>query len=72
MLLIATAALIAAAPADAPAGATVQARASVRILSAVRLKLDEEQQSADGIPEARQTSIRTDAGPQPAKLIEFE
>jgi hypothetical protein len=71
MLLIATAALVAAAPAPAQGGAVAQARATVRILSAAKVRMGEEQ-ADPGLPQARQTTVRTGAGPQPAKLIEFE
>jgi hypothetical protein len=72
MLLMATAALL-AAPADAgptPGAVVVQARATVRIVSGVRLRLSEAQ--GGDIPPPRDATIRTDAGQQPAKLIEFQ
>jgi hypothetical protein len=71
MLLLATAALLAASPSPATAGATVQARATVRIVSAVRLKFGGSD-SGSGNPPPREAIVRTEAGPQRAKLIEFE
>jgi hypothetical protein len=71
MLLLATAALLAASPTQAPAGARVQAHATVRIVSAVRLKFDGSD-SESGNPPPREAIVRTEAGPQRVKLIEFE
>ena len=73
MIGIAAAALLAAAPQGGPAqpSTVAQAQATVRIVSGVRLTL---QQSGNGneVPKARSATIRTSEGPQPAKLIEFE
>ncbi len=74
MIPLLAAAIAASSPQSAsPAstGAVVQARATVRIVSAARLDWRKERQSAD-IPPARMTTIQTNDGPQPAKLIEFE
>ena len=73
MLLLATAALLASAgdAAPKPGAVVVQARATVRIVSGVRLRLGEQQASGD-LPPLRDATIRTDAGAQPAKLIEFQ
>jgi len=73
MLLIA-AAIASALPLDASspsARPVVQARATVRIVSAVRIQWDQ-QASGGEIPQARETVVQTTQGPQPAKLIEFE
>jgi hypothetical protein len=71
MLLLA-ATIAASAPqllprAVAPA---VQARATVRIVSGVRLSLGKER-SRDGFV-ARDTTVRTAGSVEPARLIEFE
>ena len=73
MMLIASAAAVLAASADVPRrpAPTVQARATVRILSGVRLKLGEDSARRDG-PAVRDATVRTTDGRQPAKLIEFE
>ena len=73
MIGIAAAALLAATPQGGPAqpSVVVQAQATVRILSGVRLKLQQSDGDA-GAPKARSATIRTSDGAQPAKLIEFE
>ena len=74
MLLLAAAAIASALPQNAPGASAppvVQARATVRIVSGVRIQW-ERQASAGDIPPARTTVVQTVNGPQPAKLIEFE
>ena len=67
MFLLAAAAL-ATAP---PPAATAQATATIRIVTAVRLKLDAAQNP--GAPTARDAVLRLgDGTTQPAKLIEFQ
>ena len=70
---IAAAVLLAAAPQDGPAQPSVvaKAQATVRIVSGVRLTLQQSGNAAD-VPKVRSATIRTSEGPQPAKLIEFE
>ncbi len=73
MILIAAAAIAASTPTAAPVrspAAVVQARASVRIISGVRLRLDG-QPNRDA-PAARETVIRTGGTARPVRLIEFE
>jgi hypothetical protein len=78
MFWLAAAAAIAAytpVPQAASAGwratASVQARATVRILSGVRLKLDSP--TNPGAPAAHNSMfVASDGSRQPAKLIEFE
>jgi len=70
MLLLAAAAL-AVSPPPRPAAAAAQATATIRVISAVRLKLDGSP-NADA-PAARPTVLRfADGTHQPAKLIEFQ
>ena len=72
MLWIAAVATAVSAPESAPrpsVAAAVQARATVRIVHGTRIRF--EQPGADA-PRLRTARIRTDAGPQPARLIEFE
>ena len=73
MIGIAAAALLAAAPQGgrAQSSAVVQARATVRIFSGTRLKLAEADTGRD-TPRVHNATIRTNDGPQAAKLIEFE
>ena len=74
MFLLAAAAIAVSSPqnaASAPTSAVAQARATVRIISAARLRWSEGRQTSD-VPAARTTTIQTVSGPQPAKLIEFE
>ena len=70
MLLLA-AAVIAAAPVQSRTSATVQATATIRIISAVVLKLDGSA-NADA-PAARETLVRAaDGSLRPLKVIEFQ
>jgi hypothetical protein len=70
--LLASAALVASAPADrGPTSAAVQARATVRIISGVRLKLDSPT-NPDAPPAHDGVVVATDGSRQPARLIEFE
>ena len=70
MVLIVAAALAASSP-PAVAPATVQATATVRIVAAVRLKLDAPKNL--GAPDGHDAVLRlSDGSAQPAKLIEFE
>ncbi len=70
MLLIA-AALVTAAPHTGVQPAVRQPRASVRIVSGMRLKLSDGPAAPD-VPSLRTRTIRTAEGSRPAKLIEFE
>ena len=70
MLQMAAAAIVAFTP-HGGAEPLAQARVTVRIVSAARLHLDKDGRSPEG-PAARAAFIRTDAGRQPAMLIEFE
>jgi hypothetical protein len=72
MLWLAAATAIASSPTPhGPTGAAVQARATVRILSGVRLKLDSP--TNEGAPTAHDGVFTDrDGNRQPAKLIEFE
>jgi hypothetical protein len=70
MLLLA-AALVASAPQNVVhGGQVVQARATVRILSGVRLHWGERRPG--DAPRVRATVIQTTTGLQQARLIEFE
>jgi len=70
MVLIAAATLVAATPQARPF-AVAQATATIRVVSAVRLKLDAPT-NADA-PRSRDSLVRTiDGSTQPAKLIEFQ
>jgi hypothetical protein len=70
--LVASVALMASAPADrGPTAAAVQARATVRIISGVRLKLDSPT-NPDAPPAHDAVVVATDGSRQPARLIEFE
>ena len=70
MLLIAAAALATATPQPA-APADAQATATIRVLAAVRLKLDGS--ANPGAPPARDALVRTTEGTRlTAKLIEFQ
>ena len=71
MLWLASAAL--AASASAPQGTasvTAQARATVRIVSAVTLKMTGEPNAA--APRPRMATVRTEGEPRRVRLIEFE
>ena len=72
MLWFAAAAAIAAPTpsANVPAPVAAQARATVRIISGVRLKLDSPT-NADA-PPAHDSVVTTNGTEQPARLIEFQ
>jgi hypothetical protein len=71
MVLLAVATLVAATPQSRPIAAVAQATATIRVVSAVRLKLDAPT-NADA-PRSRDSVVRTtDGSTQPAKLIEFQ
>jgi len=71
MLLLASAMLSSTALQPHPSGATVQATATIRVLSAVQLKLDGS--SNPGAPPLRDSVIKApDGTSRPAKLIEFQ
>lgn len=74
MLLFAAAAAAALATPPqmhSPAAATAQATATIRIIAAVRLKLDA--RDNPGAPRARDSVVKNrDGTSQPARLIEFE
>jgi hypothetical protein len=73
MFWLALAAATASVPPPAnprPAPVVVQARATVRIISGVRLKLDGKPNP--DAPRPREAVIHTDRGPKHARLIEFE
>ena len=70
MMLLA-AALATAAPQAHPTAAVAQATATIRVVAAVRLKLDAPENA--GAPRARDSEIRApDGSVSPAKLIEFQ
>ena len=73
MLWLTIAASLASATADMPrqSGPVAQARATVRIVSGVRLRLGEPNHGEEA-PPARKTVIRSGGMDQPARLIEFE
>ena len=71
MLWLASAALAASAPQGTPsAGASAQARATVRIVSAVTLKMTGEPNAA--APRPRMATVRAEGQPRRVRLIEFE
>jgi len=71
MFLIAAAALATASTPASATSATAQATATIRIVAAVRLKLDGS--ANPDAPLARDSVIRqADGTRQPAKLIEFQ
>jgi hypothetical protein len=73
MLLLAALAIAVSTPptpALSSSGPVVQARATVRIVSGVRIHLDG--QSNGEVPAMRDALVRTDGTTQPARLIEFE
>jgi hypothetical protein len=71
MILLAAALLANAPTPPAAPSATAQATATIRIVTAVRLKLDAA--ANPGAPPARNTVLRLgDGTAQPAKLIEFQ
>jgi hypothetical protein len=70
MVLLALLAL-ASTPEPRPAAATVQATATIRIVTAVRLKLDSS--TNEDAPPLRETQVRlSDGSFETAKLIEFQ
>ena len=73
MLWLAAAAMTAATPQSAasqPVRAVVQAQATVRIISAARIRLDG-QGSADA-PAPTDAAVHAEGTPQTARLIEFQ
>jgi hypothetical protein len=71
MFLIAAAALATASTPSAAPRVTVQATATIRVIAAVRLKLDAPVNP--GAPNARNAVLRlSDGTAKPAKLIEFQ
>jgi hypothetical protein len=71
LMVILAAAALATFPSPPRASAVAQATATIRVISAVRLKLDGS--TNDGVPPARDSLIKTsDGSTQPAKLIEFQ
>lgn len=71
LALVAFAAVVSAPqPQPVSTGPTVQARATVRIVSGVRLRLDGTVNAA--APAPRDATIRTADAVQPARLIEFQ
>lgn len=74
MFLFATAAAMALSPQATPsrsAGATAQARATIRIVSAVTLRLGEGALNGYA-PPVTSTVVHTEAAPRVARLIEFQ
>ena len=73
LLLAALAAAVATPPPPSftRVGASVQARAFVRIASAATLRLGEGPLQGEA-PLAQNTTVHTDGGRQPARLIEFQ
>jgi hypothetical protein len=71
MFTLAAAVLATTAPHSAGASAVAQATATIRVVTAVRLKLDAPDNP--GAPTARNAVVRLGNGAaQPAKLIEFQ
>jgi hypothetical protein len=71
LMVILAAAALATLPLSSRAPAVAQAAATIRVISAVRLKLNGS--TNDGAPPARASVIRaSDGSVQPAKLIEFQ
>jgi hypothetical protein len=72
MLFLAAAAALATAPQPySPAAATAQATATIRVVTAVRLKLDG--RDNPGAPPARDSMLKDrDGTAQRARLIEFQ
>jgi len=73
MLWIATVALAASTPQNAasdPVRAVVQAQATVRIVSATRIRFDGRPSAAAPLPS--DGVVHTDGAAQPARLIEFQ
>jgi hypothetical protein len=71
MFMLAAAALATAAPHSAATSAVAQATATIRVVTAVRLKLDAP--NNPGAPSAHSAVVRLNDGTaNPAKLIEFQ
>ena len=73
MVILVAAAIASAspqAPPSVPVGASAQARATIRIISGVQLHFGGDRVNEGPVP--RDTIIRSAAGDQPAKLIEFQ
>jgi len=72
IFFVAVAVALASAPSPGPSlSASAQATATIRIVSAIRLKLDGSDNP--GAPPLRNTELRsTDGTARPAKLIEFQ
>lgn len=71
MVLLAAAALAATPPQPHPVSAVAQATATIRVISAVQLKLDGT--SNPGAPPPRDSVVKAaDGSVQRAKLIEFQ
>ena len=73
MLWLAAAAMIAATQQNAasqPVRAVVQAQATVRIISAARIRPDGD--TGAGAPAPSYGVVHTEGTPQPARLIEFQ
>ena len=71
MMLLAAAALATTPPLGHPVGVVVQATATIRIVTAVRLKLDAP--ANDGAPPSRDSVIKLpDGSTGAARLIEFQ
>jgi hypothetical protein len=74
MLILAAAASLAIAPDIAPfarPGVTAQARATVRIVSAVSLRLGVGALRGEA-PPVQDSTVHTDGSARPARLIEFQ
>jgi hypothetical protein len=71
MFMLAAAVLATAAPHSAATSAVAQATATIRVVTAVRLKLDAP--NNPGAPSTRNAVVRLNGGTaEPAKLIEFQ
>jgi hypothetical protein len=57
-------------PTIVPSPAAVQARATVRVISGIRLKLNSRTNA--GAPPARETMVSADGAKRVARLVEFE
>lgn len=71
MTMVFVAALAAAQPQAPPVAATARARATIRILSGVRLRVGAER-SEEGHAVERSTMRNADGSRQPAMLVQFE
>jgi hypothetical protein len=71
LLVVAAAVFASPSPPSHPVSAMAQATATIRVVAAVRLKLDGSDNP--GAPPARNAVLRSSDGTaQPAKLIEFQ